>query len=114
MTKTSNIIAAAAIALAVSSAPTTAGDKATQVEVSYADLNLESQVGQEILDRRLRNAVEIACGGPAQPNLVFGRAVHKCIAKMMPIAEAEAELAVASYKTQRLALRDRKIRFAIR
>ncbi|RGP40949.1 hypothetical protein BPTFM16_01244 [Altererythrobacter insulae] len=114
MTKTTAVIAAASLALAVSSAPAIADDNVAQVEVTYADLNLDSPAGQQILERRLRNAVEIACGGPAQPNLAFGRAVHKCIKNTMPKAQAEAELAVANYKTQRLAVRDRKVRFAIR
>jgi len=114
MTKTSKIIAAAAIALAVSSTPAIAGEKGAQVEVSYADLNLSSQAGQDILERRIRSAVQEVCGGPAQPNITFGRPVRECIKKATSEAMAAHELAVANYRTQRLALRDRKVRFAIR
>ena len=114
MTKTNKIIAAAAFALAFSSAPAAAGEPVAQVEVSYADLNLSSQSGQDILESRIRNAVKQVCGGPAQPNITFGRPVRDCMKQARAAAMEAHELAVANYKTQRLAMRERKVRFAIR
>jgi len=114
MTFTRNFIASAAIAIAFSSAPATAGNEEPQVEISYADLNLESKAGQDTLEFRIRSAIQEVCGGPAQPNIAFGRPVRKCISKATAEGMKAHQMAVASYKTQRLALRDRKVRFAIR
>ena len=114
MNTTRNTIAAATIALAVWSAPALAKESGAQVEVSYADLNLSSKIGQDILERRILNAVQIVCGGPAQPNITFGRPVRECIKSATGEAMKAHQLAVANYKTRRLALRDRKVRFAVR
>ena len=109
-----NMVTAAAIALAVSGAPALAQQAGAQVEVSYADLNLSSKAGQDILERRIHHATQIVCGGPAEPNITFGKPVRECMKKATLDAMAARDLAVANYKAGRVALRDRKIRFAIR
>ena len=114
MTAFKTMITAATVGLFVTSAPAFAAENEDGIEVSYADLNLSSQVGREILDRRLRNAVQSACGGPVGRNLSAWRATRKCIDDTMPEAEAQARLAVASFEARTVAHKDRKIRLAVR
>ena len=114
MTITRYIIRTTAIALAISSAPALANHKTAQVEVSYSDLNLASQTGQKILERRIRNAVRKVCGGPEETKGSIGRPVRECIKSTTREGMVAHQLAVASFKTRLLTHRDRKVRFAVR
>lgn len=111
------IITAAALATTLTAMPIAAQaeEQLPEVVISYADLNLDSKAGREILDRRISRAVEKVCGGPAlQPNLSFARPIRKCVSQVSMAASKAKDLAVASYSEERLALKDRKIRFAAR
>lgn len=56
------LIAAAAMSAALATAPAIAGDaKGKSVAVSYADLDLSSEAGQKVLQRRLESAARRAC-----------------------------------------------------
>ncbi|MFN2098976.1 UrcA family protein [Altererythrobacter sp. MF3-039] len=92
-----------------------AQDVPPEVVISYADLNLESKAGEEILERRIRKAVEKVCGGPAlKINLSFARPIRECVKQVSLDAAKAKNAAVASYNAERLAIRDRKIRLAAR
>lgn len=59
------------------------------VLVSFGDLNLNSERGIQVLDRRIRFAAETVCGGQAESNVMFGGPSRQCqretIARVAPI-----------------------------
>lgn len=69
--------ALATIAL-FASVPASAGD-APQEKVSYSDLDLTSQAGQDTLDQRIRGAVKRVCGpaGPSAGDYLQNRACKR-------------------------------------
>ncbi|MEM9310688.1 MAG: UrcA family protein [Pseudomonadota bacterium] len=100
--------AAAAIALAAAlAAPGTVAHagKMPSVKVSYADLNLSSKAGQEIFDRRIKNAVEKVCGR-LDRTLANDVQVRRCRKKTIAAAQASRDLAVANYSENRFAKAD--------
>lgn len=116
MTKT---FTAAAIALAAFALPLTAPLSAAQanegatVSVSYADLDLSSEAGQEIFDRRIDRAIEQVCGSlTGRPT--FDASVRSCQLETQAVAKQSRDLAVANYGDERLARTDRRIRFAVK
>ena len=50
----------------------------TSVRVTYADLNLATNVGQNKLQRRITFAAELVCDKTDPMNLSFARAVTEC------------------------------------
>ncbi|MEL6541472.1 MAG: UrcA family protein [Pseudomonadota bacterium] len=97
---------AAAFALtAAIAAPATSAQAAPEgksVLVPIADLNLNSQSGREVLDRRIAKAVNTVCGQATGP-LAYRTAAKKCQAKTMAVAKQSRDLAVAEYETKRFA-----------
>ena len=77
----SSILAAAAVSAGllslVAAAPATAQD-ASSIAVGYADLNLASPLGRNILDRRIANAASQLCGTARQVDLNATAAVDEC------------------------------------
>jgi UrcA family protein len=110
---------AAAIALSATTAlgmtgAAHAASDSSEVTVSFADLNLASETGTQIFDRRIARAVEQVCGGQA-PRELGGRVLYKrCIAQAEVAVKPHRDLAVASYRNGTLAQGDRIIRFAVR
>ena len=104
----------AAIALgtaATLAAPAIAQD-APSVSVSFADLNLSSEAGTEILDRRIKNAITNVCGGEAPRDLRSRGAYNRCLDQTALAVQPMRDLAVNDYRNGRLAANDRVIRFA--
>ena len=89
------LAAVAAAALATPAVAQSALD-AGQVRVGYADLDLNSRAGVRTLDRRIRTAVEAACGpissfDPRGKNIVLD-----CRAETLALARAQRDVAVAA------------------
>lgn len=109
-TITAALTAAAAFALPIHAANASEGQA---VSISYADLNLASEAGQSILDRRIENAIEDVCG-QLQGRPTFDSAVRKCQMQTRTTAMKSRDVAVANYGRTQLAQDDRVIRFAVR
>lgn len=77
-----NIALAAVAALGVASFAIAAHADEVQVPartVRYADLNLDTQVGTEVLYRRIRNAAEQVCGDVGSRQLEEAMAARACV-----------------------------------
>ncbi len=66
--------------------------------VSFADLNLNSERGVEILDRRIRHAVEQVCGGQPQSNLMFGGPMRQCQRESLALCRPERDRVIAAVR----------------
>ncbi len=75
---------------------------ARTVRVAYADLNLQSAQGQEVLQKRIRTALRMVCPRPDLPASLREIKTHReCIA----VAKEGAEVQLAQLRnTRRLAL----------
>ncbi|MBD2841469.1 UrcA family protein [Erythrobacter rubeus] len=104
--------AALALSLAAIPAAVFAAPEEHTIAVSYADLNLATDEGTAILDRRIDNAIEKICGGPAPRDVNAGMKVRRCMAKTKLTVSGQRDLAVKTYRTNQLAASDRSIRFA--
>jgi len=110
MTTIKTIAAAFALTAAIA-APAFAAQAAQtgkSVTVPIADLNLNSDTGRTVLDRRIANAVEAVCG-PVTGPLAYRTAAKKCQKKTMAAAKQSRDLAVAEYKTQRFAKAENRV-----
>jgi UrcA family protein len=93
--KTILILAAAAVTL--TAGPALAQELgAGQVRVGYADLDLSTRAGVRSLDRRIRSAVELACGpissfDPRGKNIVLD-----CRVETLAEARAQRDVAIAA------------------
>ncbi len=97
-------LAAATIAITAAALPLGAASagEARTATISYEDLNLSSQAGQDILDRRIENAVEAVCGR-LQGRPTFDSAVRECQTQTRLTAMQSRDIAVASYGRTQLA-----------
>lgn len=105
---------AAALALgttAILAAPASA-QAAPSVTVSFADLNLSSEAGTQIFDRRIKNAIVNVCGGDAPRDLRGRTTYNRCLEKTAVAVQPMRDLAVSDYRKGQLAATDRMIRFA--
>lgn len=105
---------AAALALgtaAITAAPAIAKE-APSITVNFADLNLSSERGTEIFDRRIKNAVANVCGGVAPRDVGARRIYNRCIEQTTLSVQPKRDLAVSSYRNGQLAANERVIRFA--
>ena len=88
-----------AIALmALAPVPALAQQVTSRVVVSYADLDLHSEAGVKVLDRRLANAVRTVCGvqdGSAVREQRF--AAQHCVQEKQADVTALRDRAIASY-----------------
>jgi UrcA family protein len=91
------ILAVFAATLAVAPAPaqSLAAGAGTQV-VSYADLDLSSESGRLALDRRIRAAIDAACGTASSADPHGRRAVAACRSDLRAQADAQRGQALAS------------------
>ena len=93
--KTLLILAAAASAFAAAPAlAQTAGPG--QLVVSYADLDLTTRSGVRVLDRRLRAAVQTACGPISSADPAGKNDVRECRAETLAAARAQRDMAIAA------------------
>ena len=91
--KTLLTLAAAAAALVAS--PALAQNGPAQVSVSYADLDLSSRAGVRTLDRRIRSAVEQACGPISSFDPRGKNIVPDCREDTLALARAQRDTAIA-------------------
>jgi UrcA family protein len=91
------ILTLAAAAIAFSAAPALAQSAAgsNPVAVSYADLDLSTARGVERLDRRIRTAVETACGPTSSADPRGTNLVRHCRAETLVLARAQRDSAIA-------------------
>ena len=90
------LLTLAAAAAAFVGSPALAQNGPAQVAVSYADLDLSSRAGVRTLDRRIRTAVEQACGpissfDPRGKNIVLD-----CREDTLALARAQRDTAIAA------------------
>ena len=99
-------------AIALPAAAAQAGQAMPSVEVSFADLNLASDEGVAVLDRRLDSAIEKVCGGPIPMNLSSAAPIKRCIKATRELADTQRDLAVRSERGSQLAFKGQVIRLA--
>ena len=92
------LIAAAALvaSFATLAPPAFAQDSAGQVVVSYADLDLSTRAGVRTFDRRIRSAVEQACGPISSFDPAGKNEVRECRAETLELARAQRDTAIAA------------------
>lgn len=93
--KTFLTLALAAVAFAAS--PALAQESgAGRLTVSYADLDLATAQGLARLDRRIRTAVEAACGPTSDADPHGKNIVYQCRAETLALARAQRDTAIAA------------------
>jgi UrcA family protein len=88
--KISTIIATAAVALLATAA---SAEAPSQIKVGYADLNLASAAGQEMLDHRIDAAARKVCGVDSDERLL---SISTAAARCHKDAIARTKFAIAS------------------
>jgi UrcA family protein len=68
---------------------------ANQLVVSYADLDLSTDRGVRVLDRRLRVAAETVCGPTSDADLEGKNDARSCRAEALAEARAQRDVAIA-------------------
>jgi UrcA family protein len=93
--------------LVLTPVPAFAQDVTSSVAVSYGDLNLRSEAGVKVLDRRLANAIRAVCGTHDGSAVVaFRFAAQRCVKEKRAEVAALRDSAIAGYlATQTLASR---------
>ena len=73
------ITAFCALAMAAPFTPASAEPEARiEIAVRHADLDLRTEAGKRVLDRRIRIAVQTACGTPSAIDLKSDRLAKRC------------------------------------
>jgi len=93
-------VSLAAVALALTASPTSA-QEVRQLVVSYADLDLSTDRGVRILDRRLRAAAVEACGPTSDADLAGKNNARDCRLKTLSTARAQRDVAIAGLDSSR-------------
>jgi UrcA family protein len=93
MLKTLPALAALAAATALLVPTISEAAERTSVRVSYADLNLATDLGRHKLQRRISFAAELVCEKTDPANIAFARAVSDC--RGGAIADAQPAFAAA-------------------
>lgn len=107
MTKTIHKSALPAIAFGLAAlvnlAPSVAiaQDRGPTERVSYADLDLTSPAGVEVLDRRLDRAVKRVCGSPAAASLHTQRRIAQCVDDTWDTVRPQRHVAIAQAAERR-------------
>jgi UrcA family protein len=71
--------------------------------VSYADLNLSTEAGQERLEMRMKSAVNEVCGTPNSRSLEEKIQINKCRQTAMKSAARNMDIAIAKNQNGNLA-----------
>lgn len=91
------MILTALAAIALAAVPAAAQPAASsQIVVSYADLDLSTERGARTLDRRIRTAVEIACGATSDADPAGKNDARQCRVETLALARAQRDVALAS------------------
>jgi len=98
--KTLLAVSLVAFALALTASPATAED-GHQLVVSYADLDLSTDRGVRILDRRLRAAAVEACGPTSDADLAGKNDARDCRTETLSTARAQRDGAIAGLQPSR-------------
>jgi len=93
MLKTFPALAALAVATTLVVPTVSQAAEQTSVRVSYADLNLATDLGQHKLQRRILFAAELVCDKADRMDLIFARAVAEC--QNAAISDAQPAVAAA-------------------
>ena len=102
-------VAAGLLTLGLAAAPAVA-QPAETVLVSYADLNLASQLGRERLDRRIASAAEQLCGGYSPVELQLGRRGPRLPVETIADTLPQRDAAIGLRGTVRVSSADRVLR----
>lgn len=68
------------------------------VPVSFAGLDLSSDSGQAILNRRINQAAKMVCGAYSADGLAAKMAANKCLSTTLDNARTRVAIAIASSK----------------
>ena len=90
------LAALAFTAVPAASAPQAPAGSAT-VAVHFADLDLNSRAGVAKLDRRIRAAVETACGSASSFDVRGKNQVRKCREETLTVVAAQRDQVIASF-----------------
>ena len=96
MLKTISALAAFAAASALVAPTVSQAEESNSVRVSYADLNLGSDVGQHVLQRRIAGAAHIVCVIEDSREMALRRATDACRSDAMAKAQPAYAAAVAA------------------
>ena len=96
MLKTICALAALAVASALVAPTVSQAEEANSVRVSFADLNLASDVGQHTLQRRITGAARTVCVIEDSRELALALATNVCRSDAIASARPAYEAAVAS------------------
>jgi UrcA family protein len=96
MLKTISALAALAVASAVVLPTVSQAEEPNSVRVSYADLNLGSDVGQHVLQRRIAGAARIVCVIEDSKEIALRSATNVCRSEAMARAQPAYASAVAA------------------
>jgi UrcA family protein len=102
-------VAAGLLTLGLAAAPAVAQPVET-VLVSYADLDLASQIGRQRLDRRIAYAAEQVCGGYSPVELRWAAAVRACQFETIADVAPQRDAAIGLRGTVRVSSADRVLR----
>lgn len=81
---------ASIIALAFVTASPAAADTPRRASLSYAELNLNSEAGAQVLERRIRYAARQACGFRRGPMDLYERAeIRRCVSDAIEQGRSE-------------------------
>ena len=107
-------LAPRAFGLATTSAAAAQNPEPT-VSVSYADLNLTTEEGRRVLDRRLVNSAKVACGGRPDPrDLKRAADFRECFKNAKASYEAQRLAVVRAANEKRVAILVDKLGFVFR
>jgi UrcA family protein len=96
MLKTLSALAALAVASALVAPTVSQAEEPNSVRVSFADLNLASDLGQHTLQRRITGAARSVCVIEDSRELALARATNACRRNAAASARPAYEAAVAS------------------
>jgi UrcA family protein len=96
MLKTLSALAALAVASALVAPTVSQAEEPNSVRVSFADLNLASDVGQHTLQRRITGAARTVCAIEGSRELALASATNACRRDAAASARPTYEAAVAS------------------
>lgn len=106
MFKTLPALAALAVAGALLVPTLSHAAERDSVRVSYADLNLASNVGEARLERRIAFAAEMVCDSADTRDLAFRRAVKECRSGAISDAQPAFQAAVAAARNPSVTVLD--------
>ena len=96
MLKTISMAAALGVASMLVLPTVTQANEINSVRVSYADLNLSSGVGQQVLQRRIAGAAREVCVIEDSREIALRRATNDCRSDAVASAQPAYEAAIAA------------------